>query len=423
MNELIQLLISWLPHLLAMLLLTVASGFFSSSETAIFCLSPDELRDFRSGNRREQTVVGLLSDPDRLLTAILFWNLTINMSYFAVGVVLTQGFASSGHSGWAALFGLVSLIWIIVLGEVLPKSGAVAFRKLLATTFCIPLSFAVRALDPVMPLFSATTRGSRRLFWPGIYQEPDLTADDLEQAIDNSEATTEVIVQERQILHNTLDLGEITCELSMRPRGTYLTLPAPISLSDIRGSEVSTEFVAVSNTEATAIESIIPLASFSEIPESDLHLKAEEVIHVPWCADLAFTLQQLRDNYCRVASVVNEYGETIGIITHDDIIENVLFSQASRAERVLNRDPILKVAENRYHVDGMTSLRYLSRQLNANYEPQADDAVTVAGLLQEHFERLPDLGDECCWCGLRIKVIEVTRRSRLRAMVWKELTE
>jgi len=421
MNELIQLLITWLPELLAMLLLTAASGFFSSSETAIFCLSPDELRAFRIGTVRERSVLNLLADPDRLLTAILFWNLTINMTYFAVGVFVTQGLANSGNSGWAALFGLISLIWIILFGEVLPKSGAVAFRKLVAITFYIPLSFAVRALDPVMPFFRATTRGARRLFWPGISRESDLTADDLEQAIDNSKATSEVIVQERQILHNTLDLGEITCELSMRPRGTYLTLPTPVSLKDIRGSDVSTEFVAVSNADATAIESVIPLASFSHIPEDDLHLKAEEVIHVPWCADLAFTLQQLRDNYCHVASVVNEYGETIGIITHDDIIENVLFSQASRAERVLQRAPILKVAENRYHVDGMTSLRYLSRQLEAHYEPQADDAVTVAGLLQEQLERLPDVGDECSWCGLHIEVIEVTHRSRLRAMIWKEI--
>ena len=423
MDQFFETMLNWLPELAAMLVLTAASGFFSSSETAIFCLSHDELRGFRNGRRNEQAVVSLLSDPDRLLTAILFWNLVINMTYFAVSVVLTQGLAEEGQGGVAALVGFASLIWIILFGEVLPKSGAVAFRKLLTATFSWPLAASVRVLDPLMPLFRGLTRAIRRAFWPGLKRESYLTPDDLEQAIDNSKKSDEVILQERQVLHNTLDLSEVTAEQAMRPRGTYLTLKPPISLDDLRSNNngnVSLDFVAVANTDDTAVESVISIASFSNIPEHDLQDRAETVIHVPWCSDLAYTLQQIRENYCQMASVVNEYGETVGMVTQDDIIDNVLLAEPSRAARILKRNPIIEIDDHRYHVDGITSLRYLCRQLNIPYEPAADDAVTVAGLLQEQLERIPDVGDECRWLGLQIKVIDVTRPSRLRAMIVNE---
>jgi len=80
---------TWLPAILAMAGLVLASGFFSSSETALFYLSRDDLRAFRVGPRRQRLVASLLANPDRLLTAVLFWNLLINLTYFAITIVLS----------------------------------------------------------------------------------------------------------------------------------------------------------------------------------------------------------------------------------------------------------------------------------------------------------------------------------------------
>ena len=88
--ELLQSLGHVLPGLLSMLGLICASAFFSASETALFYLSHDELRAFRSGRPRERIVAALMADPERLLTGILFWNLVINLSYFAVSVVVAR---------------------------------------------------------------------------------------------------------------------------------------------------------------------------------------------------------------------------------------------------------------------------------------------------------------------------------------------
>jgi len=201
---------TWLPAILAMAGLVLASGFFSSSETALFYLSRDDLRSFRVGS----------------------WNLLINLSYFAVSIALTRRVAS-GSTRAATLIPLLSLLGIILFGEVAPKSLAVVFRRRVAIWLAWPLAIAVRIFDPIAPVFVATTEFLYRVFWPHVTVEQALDADDLEQAVENSARTAEVVSQERQVLHNILDLGEISVEEVMRPRGTWATLPLPIHLADL----------------------------------------------------------------------------------------------------------------------------------------------------------------------------------------------
>lgn len=410
----------WLPGVGAMACLIFASAFFSSSETALFYLSHDELRSLRAGRRRESMAAALLGNPDRLLTAILFWNLVINLSYFACSVVVTQRLAAAGYGGAAGGFGAGSLVLIILLGEVLPKSVAVVFRRPLAVLFSWPLAAAVRVLDPVTPLLGKVSRVVRRAFWPGIERETILDADDLERAVEASEVSDEVVRQEREVLHNILDLSEIRVEEVMRPRGTYVMLSPPVQLEDLQGKIPEGDYVAVCSPGSEEIETVIPLADFSVVPDENLQAVAEEVVHVPWCANLAATLQLLRDRFASVAVVVNEYGETVGIVTYEDVIDTIFVPEPSRARRLLKRDPVVALGEGIWQVEGMTSLRFLCRYLGLEYEPTADGQVTVAGLLYDLLEHLPQVGDECLWRGYRIRVTEVQSRWQLRVQLWAE---
>ncbi|MFQ5734226.1 MAG: CNNM domain-containing protein, partial [Planctomycetaceae bacterium] len=172
MNEFLPPLHLWLPGVLAMLGLTVASGFFSGSETALFYLSHEELRGMRLGSPGERMAAGLMQQPDRLLTAVLFWNLVINLAYFSTSVVVAQRLIGGGHGAVAAVFGVASLMAIILFGEVLPKSGAVVFRRSLASLVSYPLAVAVRLLDPITPALNRMTTVARRTFWPNLEREP-----------------------------------------------------------------------------------------------------------------------------------------------------------------------------------------------------------------------------------------------------------
>ncbi len=420
MSELLELHSIGLPESAAMLCLIFASGFFSSSETAIFYLSHDELRRFRIGKPRERVVAALLSDADRLLTAILFWNLLINLSFFSVSVVVTRRLGQAGYPTAAGLFGMTSLLAIILFGEVLPKSIAVAFRQSLAVLVSWPLALAVRLVDPLAPFFRRVTWIIRTMFWPKIAFEPHLEAEDLDRAIDATEMSAEIVRQERQVLHNILDLSEMTAEEVMRPRGSYGILPRPVNLDQLQGMTRSADYVLIQEENSDEVEAAVALASFATMPDQHLDAAAEEVVHVPWCANLAYILQLMRERFCNIAVIVNEYGDVIGIVTYEDIIDTFLDPQPSRAKRVLQREPVLEVAPGKYHVDGITTLRYLCMRLNIDYDPDSESLVTLSGMLQEEFEQIPQIDDECTWRGFRIKVIEVAKRGKLRAMVSRE---
>lgn len=407
----------WLPGMMAMLCLVAASGFFSASETALFYLSHEELRTMRVGSAGDRLAAALMRHPDRLLTAILFWNLVINLAYFATSVVVARQLLQQGFAAGAGFFGLASLFGIIVFGEVLPKSMAVVFRRRLSSLVSFPLAVAVRVLDPITPVLGRLTVIARRTFWPHLQREPVLEADDLERAVEASELSADVIEQERQVLHNILDLSEMTAEEIMRPRGTYVALPPPISLADLGNRVPESGYVMVLEEGTEDIEQAVPLLEFSDIPATGLEQAAEDVVYVPWCAPLADVFQTLRDRFCGVAVVVNEYGETIGIVTYEDILDTIFSAQPSRAKRILQREPVLEVAPDTYHVEGMTTLRYLSHRLGLDYEPADDGVYTVAGLLQDELEHLPRVGDECQWRGYRLRVISADNLRRMKVLV------
>ena len=365
----------------------------------------------------------MLSQPDRLLTAVLFWNLIINLTYFAVSIIVAHQLANSGQNAAAGAFGLVSVFGIILLGEVLPKSFAVVFRRSWAKTISWPLAIAVRVLDPILPKLGQLTRIARRTFWPEIRSEPYLNADDLERAVEASKLSADVVRQERQLLHNILDLSEITVEEVMRPRGTYFAAKSPLSLSEFHGEVPPGDYVAIYAPETDEITGGVPLASFSHVPETRLEEAAEAVPYVPWCADLAYTLQLLREQFSGMGAVVNEYGETIGIVLAEDILDTVLMAQPSRARRLLEREPVLEVSPGRYHVEGITTLRYLCKRLGIEYDSDEEDFVTVAGMMHEELEHLPAVGDACSWRGYQVKVIEVIGRGRVRVMLSQERAE
>ena len=308
MIALIDTVAIWFPGSLALLALIFASGFFSGSETAIFYLSRSELRQFSKGKPSEQIVAALAADADRLLTAVLFWNLLINLSYFAVAGVIARRLADQGMTAAAGVFTVGSLLAIILFGEVLPKSLSIVFRKKIAILVSWPLAVSVRLLDPVIPLLQNISRLMRRTFWPHIQKESYLHSEDLERAVDASGSSEEVIRHERQILHNILDLSEILVEEAMRPRGTYLTFNMPVQLEDLTRITPNTDYIILRkrDTETDEIERIISLTELSSFSEKMLNQKSKRVIHVPWCANLSDVYSRFQAEDCHFASVVDE---------------------------------------------------------------------------------------------------------------------
>jgi putative hemolysin len=407
-----------IPGLLTMALLLLCSAFFSASEAAMFSLRRAQRRELAKGSKAQQTVAGLLEDPDRLLTAVLFWNLVMNLSFFTIGSIISIDLEQAGHTSAAGAFAVGTLMTIILFGEMVPKNLGILQPQRLAAWLAIPLAATIRAVSPLLPVFRLATLLSRRLLCPNFAPEPYLHVRDLERAVKLSGTDTALVEQEQRVLESIVQLSEIRAEELMRPRTQFQVYRPPVTLADLKARPPQGGYLLVAEADSDEVAAAIDLHEVWRIPEGRLDQLAEPVVYVPWSSRAADVLELLRRRKRDVAAVVNEFGETIGILTFDDILDTLFSAAPSRSERMLRREPIRLVAPGVWHVTGMTSVRRLARVLShardgAPIEMPTTHSVTLSGVVQEVLERLPVPGDACRWGPLHLKVLEVPRRGQL----------
>ncbi len=213
------------------------------------------------------------------------------------------------------------------------------------------------------------------------------------------------------MLESIVLLSDIRAEELMRPRTQFLSYHPPVTLADLKARPPSGGYLLVTEADSEEVAAAIALDDVWRIPDGPLDLLAEPVIYVPWSTRAADVLELIRRRKREVAAVVNEFGETIGILTFDDILDTLFSGAPSRSERLLRRDPIRPVAPGVWHVTGMTSVRRLARYFQI--DKPATHSVTLSGVIQEVLERLPEPGDECQWGPFHFKVLDVPLRGQL----------
>ncbi len=404
-----------LPGLLTMLALLLCSAFFSASKAAMFSLRRAQRRELGKGGYAAQAVARLLDDPDRLLTAVLFWNLLVNLSIFTIGSIIGLEMNRAGRAADAGAFAVGTLVAVSVFGEILPKGLGVLQPQRLAAWLAVPLSVAVRAVGPLLPVFRTVALLSRRLLWPNFQPEPYLHVRDLERAVRLSGADATLVEQEARVLESVVMLSDIRAEELMRPRTQFVSYHPPVMLADLKARPPMGGYLLVTETQSDEVAAAIALDDIWRMPDGPLDVAAEPVIYVPWSTSAADVLELIRRRKREVAAVVNEFGETVGILTFDDILD-VLFSGGRAAASVCTAAPIRQAGPGVWHAVGMTNVRRLARHFQV--ELPATRCVTLAGVVQEVLERLPARGDECQWGPFHLKVLDVP----LRGQVLIELT-
>jgi putative hemolysin len=406
-------LLSMLPIFGAMIVLLACSAFFSASEAALFYLPSRDRRSMKSGTPGEQAATSLLQDADRLLSAVLFWNLVINVTYFALASIVSIRMEHSPNLGqtWAVGFAIVSLLGIIFFSEMLPKSIGVLIPRQLARFLSLPLSVTVRAVDPLMPLLRSINLISRRLLWTSFQPEPAIDVEDIERAIKHSGSDESLILQEQAVLQNIVQLSKIRIEEWMRPRGQFHVYQPPVAFQDLDDGVPPSGYLLISETDGREIEKAIRLDNQFQLPATELERLAEPVLYLPWCATVANALEKMSHRDREVTAVVNEWGETIGILTIEDILETVFTYSPSRTQRLLDLPPLEEIEPGKWRVIGMMSINQLARRLDV--EIPETSSVTVGGVVQETLQRLAEEGDQCDWGPFQILVIDAAQRGAM----------
>lgn len=395
-----------------MVVLTMASGFFSCSEAALFYLGREDRELMARGGAGARAAAILLERPERLLTSILFWNLVINMAYFALSSIVTLGLEKSGGASHATAFAVGSLLLIIVVSEMMPKNLGVIWSRQLSSLVGLPLSVATRVLDPVLPSLLAVSRVCQRLVAPEFVGEPYMELGDLERAITLSGSDPALVEQERNILSRVVALAEVRVEEVMRPRRQYLSFTPPVTAEDLGGETTPSGYLLITEEDSEEIAAAISVERAALMPPGDrLDLHARPVVLVPWSATAAATLSELRRRGRRVAAVLNEMGETIGIVTLEDLLDEVLQPEPAPKHPHDRPGKLTDLGDGVWQATGRTTLRRVAKQLRLVLPPAK--GITVGGLVQEQLQRLPVVGDTIEWGGLEWKVIEAAEASNL----------
>ena len=282
-----------LPWLIAMAVLIGCSAFFSASEAALFSLRAADRRTLASGTPAQRAAAQLLSDADRVLSAIVFWNLVVNIAYFALASTFIEQHVPENNR-WPLRIG--ALLLIIFFSEMLPKTLGVLIARQLATSLSLPLSLMVRLIDPMMPVWQLVMLISRRLVWPSFQPESELEAADLERAIRLSTDDAALLDQEQTVLRNIVTLSDLRADELMRPRTQLQTFRPPVNLSDLEGHMTQSGYLFIAEDDSENIRAAVCLNSLWSLHPDHLEAAAEPVVYVPWCASVADTLALLRSN-------------------------------------------------------------------------------------------------------------------------------
>lgn len=391
-----------------MLVLLVLSAFFAASEAGLFSLSLSERRQLHGGSTSDQVAATLLNRSDRLLMGILFWNLTVNLAYFAIASQVTQKLVDLQQQSPTAispeLFDVVAIVIVVIFAEFLPKCVAVLKPRTVVRVVSIPLAIAIRVLDSVIPALKFVNEVSRRIILPGFRPEPYLETADLDRAVVLTTGDSLLLQQEKEVLQNIIQLSDIRVEEWMHPRSQYRTLPITADVTGIDAEMAASGYLMLTDKFGREIIAAVDLADNRLGHETNFVALRQSVIIVPWCTSIADALSRLHETQRKVALIVNEFGETIGVLTFDEMIDAVFKLNPTQSHREWSRADIVPQDEDVWLATGMTSLRRLERVVGRKLSVGRN--LTVIGAIQERLKRLAQVGDRCSVGDFDMQVVE-----------------
>jgi CBS domain containing-hemolysin-like protein len=408
---------------LALVFLLLLSGLFSGAESALFALNRVQVRQLElSGDWTARAVLALLRSPRRLLGALLAGNTVVNIALSAaITAVTLERFGERGLK-WA--IPLASVV-ILLGGEILPKAVAVNFPRLVSRLVALPLRVMLPLLTPVSWAATAASRAILRER-PAVdgdrwRQRGRVTTSELRAVLEELDDETGMSKLESRLVQNILSFSRTTAEEIMTPRVDITASPVDASPRELRGIIERTKHSRIPLYRGTIDEIVghLPSREFLLDPTRRISLLIRPVLVVPEKAPLDRIFHDLRKGRWRMAIVVNEYGETVGLFTQEDLIEEVIGELSDEYERSV--EEIRPLEDGNYEVRGSASIQDLSAELEVDL-PQ-EQAVTVNGLLCSMYGGFPRPGTRLRWGDLEFEVLEVARHRVARAMVRRQNRE
>jgi len=410
----------WLA-LVSVFVLLLLSAFFAGSETALTASSRASMaRLEKQGNRRAGIVNRLLEQRERLLGALLFGNNAVNIaaSALATGVLLTW----FGHAG--VLYATVVMtIVVVVFSEVLPKTAAFNAPDRIALAVARPMYWFVKLFGPVLMAIEALVRWLLKQIGMTVGEDQEVLSgrEELRGAVDllHSEGGVETI--DRDMFGGVLDLRDLVVSDVMIHRTNMITLNADESPQDLVNTVIASPVTRLplwrGNTENIVgilhVKDLLRALHAVEGDASKVDIAA--LMAPPWFVPetrpVSEQLKAFRRRKTQLALVVDEYGVVEGLVTLEDILEEIVGDITDEHDVAI--PGVRRQPDGSANVDGAVPIRDLNRIMEWNLPDQ--EATTIAGLVIHEARSIPEVGQSFTFHGFRFRVLR-RERNRITAL-------
>lgn len=394
--------------ILLVICMMVFSALFSSTETAYSSVNKLRLKNYEAqGNKKAKKALKLANKFDEVLTAVLIGNNIVNIATSSVStLVFMKFFGSNG----AAISTIVITILVLVFCEVIPKSYAKKNAEKLALSFAAPLSFLVTLFKPLVWLLNKLSS----LVAKGGEEAPSVTEDELKYMIDEIEEQGVIEEQESELVKSALEFDEITINEILIPRVKVVGVEIGDDIEEIK-KIFCTEMYSRLPVYEKSLDDIVGLitnkAFFKMLIEggNDIRSIIQEVPHIADTKLISEAMKEMQRSKVHFAVVTDQYGGTKGIVTLEDIIEELVGEIYDEDDEIINQ--IYMLAPDKYEVSGDMNISDMLEQLDLDEDMIQTDYTSVGGWVTDVMEHIPEAGETAETGAFRITVAKMDEQT------------
>jgi len=400
---------------IVIVVLTAISGFFSSSELAVFSVSRHRIDALvAAGTPGSAALQRLRSDPHRFLVTALVSNNVANIAAASVATAVLVEFLPAGQAATGAT--AFTSFFVIVFGEIAPKSYAVANAERHALRIARPVAVLQKVLWPVLVVFEVVTGALNRVTGGESNFESYVTREEIETIVLSGETSGVLGTDEGAMIRGVLDLEKTTVRGVMVPRTAMTAVSADATVAEVIETcwRERVMRVPVYGDTRDDIRGVVDVRDALRVQAEggDLGDVLTEAVFVPAVKPVDELLTEMQLGGFRMAIVVDEFGTVVGLATLEDVVEEVVGEIFDRDEP----DPVRVVDADTAVVNGWATVDYVNDRLGLALQTDGP-FETVAGLVNHHTGRLAEEGDRVELGDAVVTVLDATQRRVRRVRI------
>jgi len=395
---------------ITLVILLMLSGVFSGSETALVALSMGRVQALvKEGRIGSAALYRLKKDPSQMLTTILIGNNLVNIAASALATVIaTREFGSVGPG---IAVGLLTF-FILVFGEITPKSLATRYPERISLFIAMPLLAFMRLIYPLVWMFSKFTTWVYHL--TGGKEEPTVTESELISMLGYGVQEGEIEHDEKEIIERVFSFNDLTVRDVMTPMRDIFSLDGRQTVAEVLPVVIQKPFsrIPLINKETNHFYKLLHLrdllkASANECDDELLETIAHEPLYVPQYLAIDDLFAKFRRRSRIFAIVVDEFGDERGIVTLEDLMEELVGEIYDESD--ITPIAVEQISEHEIVIDGSAELRVIESMLTLDLPGKPTD--TVGLWILSHTEKIPKVDETFIIDDLEVKILHATNRS------------